>query len=80
MAMSEELNKPISFDEYKKEISLRPKDKSPGITGVTINMLKACPIGLLSELHGILSLPPGTDEMTLPAGSSQSHGYIVGFA
>ena len=53
--MATALNKPVTFDEFDKEISLRPKDKSPGITGITINMLKACPKGLLIELYDILT-------------------------
>ena len=49
--MSAILNEPITFEMFQREVMSKAKDKSPGLTGVTINMLKNIPESLLLELY-----------------------------
>ena len=49
--MSTILNEPITFKMFQREVMAKAKDKSPGLSGVTINMLKTIPETLLLELY-----------------------------
>jgi hypothetical protein len=46
------LNKEVSFEEYMCEVCLKANNKSPGLSGFTINMLKELPEEVQRHLHG----------------------------
>jgi hypothetical protein len=48
------LNQEVSFEEYMSEIRSKANNKSPGLSGFTINMLKEFPEEVQRQLHGAL--------------------------
>jgi hypothetical protein len=53
--MTASLRASITFDEFTAEIRSRPSGKSGGISGFTINMLKALPIELQSSIFDVMN-------------------------
>jgi hypothetical protein len=54
-AMKEALEAPITFQHFKNAVKTRPKYKSPGISGTTINMIQSLPEGPLHTLYDNLN-------------------------